>query len=213
MISRERVWRELFLAMDEEEAPIVLAALDAHGAIQALLGEGIKKPGIAELDKVRQRVLVEPDLDRYVLYTGVLLRGSDASPSRLEGSGFSQKRARAVLQIARELGRFERALGDAITDRQRFRLMKSATPEMLTLVAAERPDEQPHIARFHNFKKFKLALRGNDLEVPGGPHVAKALERTREAVFTGEIPAEQARAYARNMALKYLDHEQQLDPK
>ena len=50
-------------------------------------------------------------------------------------------------------------------------------------------------------------LRGNDLDVEPGPHVAKALERTREAVFTGEVAAEEARAFARQMALQYLDRE------
>jgi tRNA nucleotidyltransferase/poly(A) polymerase len=213
MISRERVWRELFLAMDEEEAPIVLVALYAHGALTALLGDDIKAPGIADLDKVRQRVMADRDLDPHVLYTGVLLRGSEASPQQLEGSGFSQKRARAVLQIARDMSKFERALGDAANERQRFRLMKTATPEMLTLVAADRPDEERHIVRFQQFQKFKLPLRGNDLEVPGGPHVAKALERTREAVFTGEIAADQARSFARDMAIKYLNREPQPEQK
>src|SRR5512138_2065403 len=47
MISRERVWRELFLAMEEEEAPIVLVALYAHGALSALLGDDIRAPGIS----------------------------------------------------------------------------------------------------------------------------------------------------------------------
>ncbi len=213
MISRERVWREMFLAMDEEEAPIVLLALYAHGALSALLGDDIQAPNVSELDKVRQRVLGDPDLDRYVLYTGVLLRDSDASVLRLEGSGFSQKRARSVLQIARDLGKFEKALGDAVTDRQRFRLMKTATPEMLTLVIADRPDEEARVARFHEFQKFKLPLRGNELEVPGGPHVARALERTREAVFTGEIPAHEAQSFARDMALKYLHRAEQSEHK
>jgi hypothetical protein len=35
--------------------------------------------------------------------------------------------------------------------------------------------------------------------------VAKALERTREAVFTGEIPQAEAKTFAREMAIKYLD--------
>jgi hypothetical protein len=76
---------------------------------------------------------------------------------------------------------------------------------MLVLVAAERPAERPHLQRFQEFEKFRLPLRGNDLEVPGGPHVAKALERTREAVFSGEIPAEQARSYAREVARRLLE--------
>jgi hypothetical protein len=61
------------------------------------------------------------------------------------------------------------------------------------------------VARFQEFQNFKLPLRGNDLEVPGGPHVAKALERTREAVFTGEIGPSDAQSYARELAKKYLE--------
>ena len=36
------------------------------------------------------------------------------------------------------------------------------------------------------------------------PFIARALERTREAVFTGEIPPDQARSFARDTAIKYL---------
>jgi len=95
----------------------------------------------------------------------------------------------------------------ATTDPQRFRILKHASPEMLSVVAATLPDEQQHVQRYHEFRKFELPLRGNDLEVPGGPHIAKALERTREAVFTGEIDPGQARDFARAMAIKYLDRE------
>jgi len=43
--------------------------------------------------------------------------------------------------------------------------------------------------------------------VPSGPHIAKALERTREAVFNGEIEPAEARSYARAMAKRYLERE------
>jgi len=75
---------------------------------------------------------------------------------------------------------------------------------MLTVIAVEHPDERPRIERWREYKQFTIPLRGNDLEVPGGPHIAKALERTREAVFNGEIAPDQARSYAREMAKKYL---------
>ncbi|MGZ4777836.1 MAG: hypothetical protein ACXV5L_01465, partial [Thermoanaerobaculia bacterium] len=149
------------------------------------------------------QVLRNPALDKYVVYTAALLRG-DASPVDLEGSGFSQKRARNVVQIANEMGRFTDSLDEATTDRARLRLLKHASPEMLSAIAIARPDENHFIERYQQFEKFKLPLRGNDLEVEAGPHVARALERTREAVFTGEIPAEEARTFARAMAMKYL---------
>ena len=203
-ISKERLWRELFLAMDEENAPAVLEALNQSGALSVLFGGPASTDS---LENIAKQIGERPELDRYVLYTGALLRGMTPDPSLLEGSGFSQKRAKSVLQIARDMPRFEEALQDARSERQRFRLFKSVSPEVLRLIAAERPAESGHVARFEEFQKFRLALRGNDLEVPLGPHVAKALERTRVAVFTGEIQPDEARAFAREMAIKYLSRE------
>jgi tRNA nucleotidyltransferase (CCA-adding enzyme) len=203
-VSKERIWRELFLAMEEEDAPGVLSALVDNGATEVLFGR--RETPRSRLDVVQGQIANDPDLDREVMYTAVLLYGN-ASPLDLEGSGFSQKRARNVVQIANELPRFGDALAEATSDRQRFRIFKKASPEMLSVVAAMLPDETPHVARFHEYLAFELGLRGNDLEVPGGPHIAKALERTREAVFTGEIDPGQARVFAREMAIKYLDRE------
>jgi tRNA nucleotidyltransferase (CCA-adding enzyme) len=204
-VSRERLWRELFQAMDEAGAPRVLSALNDQGAIELLLGTRATGDLVSRLSGIQRQLEANDDLDRYVLFTGALLRGTEPPVTQLEGAGFSQKRARTVLQIANDATRFEDALSEAKSDRQRFRLFKRATPELLSVVAADRPVEEPHVARYHEFRKFKLALRGNDLEVPGGPHVAKALERTREAVFVGEIAPEEARAYAREIAKKYLN--------
>ncbi|HKO56934.1 MAG TPA: hypothetical protein VJ276_13750 [Thermoanaerobaculia bacterium] len=203
-ISKERIWRELFLAMDEADAPHVLTALRDEGALDVLFGPRHDGEGLLRrLEAFRLQVDADPELDRQVLYTAALLRGN-ASPLELEGSGFSQKRARNVVQIANELPRFSDALAEATTDRQRFRVFKSASPEMLSVIAALQPAETEHVARFHEYRNFKLPLRGTDLEVPGGPHIARALERTREAVFTGEIGVDEARAFAREMAMKYL---------
>src|SRR5688500_12791177 len=111
-VSRERIWRELFLAMDEEEAPAVLAALAREGVLDVLFGARRSDDLEAHLQRVREQVTRNADLDRYVIYTGVLLRG-DASPVDFEGSGFSQKRARAVVEIANEVPRFEESLAGA----------------------------------------------------------------------------------------------------
>ena len=205
-VSRERLWREVFLAMDEDEAPAVLTALRDAGALDVLFGPR-RTPDLREkLEAVRGTIESESDLNRHVIYTGLLLRG-DASPIDFEGSGLSQKRARAVVEIANELPRLRESLQDTTTNRQRFKLYRSVSPEMLAVAAAEHPDEMPRIERWREFARFILQVRGNDLEVPAGPHVAKALERTREAVFNGEIPAEEARSYARDLAKRYLEEE------
>lgn len=202
-VTKERLWRELFLAMDEVEAPRVLADLAGRGALDSLFGRRPAPNAAGMLDKIHRALVSDTDLDRYVLYTGALLRG-DASPIDLEGSGFSQKRARKVVQIANEMPSFEESLERAADDRQRFKLYRSVSAEMLCAVVAEHPEEAEHLRRYEEFQNFKLPLRGNDLEVPGGPHVAQALERTREAVWAGEIPPDEARRFAKEMALQYL---------
>ncbi|HEX6100718.1 MAG TPA: hypothetical protein VF432_30655 [Thermoanaerobaculia bacterium] len=201
-VSKERIWRELFLVMDEDEAPAILTDLSHRGVLLTLFGRRGNGDLLARLESIREQLY--PELDRYVLYTGTLLRG-DASPIDFEGSGFTQKRARAVVEIANELPRVLESLATATEDRERFRIYRSVTPEMLALVAAERPEEREHLQRFVEFENFRLPLRGNDLEVPGGPHIARALEQTREAVFSGEIPAEQARSYAKAVARRLLE--------
>jgi tRNA nucleotidyltransferase (CCA-adding enzyme) len=206
-IARERIWRELFLAFEEESAPNAIAALSAAGVLEVLFE---KRPYDRDLETRLQqtaRALAGTSLDKQVMYTAALLHGN-ASPVDLEGSGFSQKRARNIVQLANELPRFTDALSETKSDRHRFRLFKHASPEMLSIVAAVMPDEQPNVAKFQEFQSFKLPLRGNDLEVPLGPHVAKALERTREAVFTGEIPQAEAKTFAREMAIKYLESQE-----
>lgn len=203
-VSKERVWRELFLAMDEPEAPAILSELSERGALQLLFGRRGNGTLRARLDTARAALDASPNLDRYVLYTAILLRG-DASPVDFEGSGISQKRARTIIEIANELPRIEESLAAANDERERFAILRRVAPETLAVIAAEHPEQTEHIRRFIEFSGFKLPLRGNDLEVPGGPHVAVALEQARQAVFNGEIAPEQARSYAREVARRLMD--------
>src|SRR5205814_4299200 len=132
------------------------------GALGVLFGK--RKADLESLQRVQRQIAANPELDRYVLFTSALLLG-DASPVELEGSGFSQKRARNVVQIANELPRFSDALSEAKSDHQRFRILSHASPELLSVVAATLPDEQQHAQRFHDFRKVDLPLRGNHLQV------------------------------------------------
>jgi tRNA nucleotidyltransferase/poly(A) polymerase len=198
-VSRERIWRELFLAMDEASAPAVLGSLASQGALEILFGRRISDDLPERLERVRAQLERDPSLDAYVLYTGTLLRG-DASPVDFEGSGFSHKRARAIVEIANELPRIREELASARDDGTRFHIFRNLSPEMIATVASEIPQEQETVDRYREFELFRLPLRGNDLAVPGGPHIAQALEQTREAVFRGEIAPDEARTYARKVA-------------
>lgn len=203
-VSKERLWRELFLVMDEPYAPAILPELIDRGALDLLFGRRSSK-GLGErLERVHAAVVADEELDRYVLYTGELLRG-DASPVDFEGSGFSQKKARTIVEIANEIPRLKESLAESANDRERFVIYRKLSPETLAAIVAETPEQESLVARYREFEKFQLPLRGNDLEVPGGPHVAQALERTREAVFVGEIPAEEARRFAKQEARRLME--------
>lgn len=207
-ISRERLWRELSFAMDEDCAPEILVAFMKAGVLRALFPLQETAGAQERLRAVRDALVADPDADRYVLYTGVLLREAGATPSDLEGSGFSQKRARTALLIANELPRVARAVADSNNDRQRFRIFKRLPEDVLTTLTLEFPDSASGVRKYREFRAFSIPIRGNDLEIPTGPHIAKALERTREAVFTGEVPVEDARSFARDLALKYFSQHQ-----
>jgi tRNA nucleotidyltransferase/poly(A) polymerase len=198
-VSRERIWRELFLAMDEREAPAILTSLGSIGALDTLFGRRPSVDQEASFAEAQRLLEEDPSLDRAVLFTGLLLHG-DASPVDFEGSGFSQKRARAVVEIANDTPHLEELLIRASDETEKFRIYRRISPEMLALLRTRLSVEDPSIQRFHEFERFVLPIRGNDLDVPPGPHVALALEKTRQAVFSGEIAADQARAYARDTA-------------
>jgi tRNA nucleotidyltransferase (CCA-adding enzyme) len=203
-VSKERIWRELFLAMDEEEAPQVLEELAARGALDVLFGRRTSGELRARVEAYAAASPSDAAMDRHVLLTGALLRG-DASPVDFEGSGFSQKRARAVVEIANDVPRLLESLRNDLDERQRFRIYKALSLETRLALGAERPDELPHLRRFEEFQTFQIPVRGTDLEVPGGPHVARAIERTREAVFNGEISADEARTYAKRVVKELME--------
>ncbi|HYS55350.1 MAG TPA: hypothetical protein VER58_16455 [Thermoanaerobaculia bacterium] len=205
-VSKERLWRELFLAFEEESAPAVMEAL--NNVLEVLFGP--RQIDRSRLELAQQIAKSDTSLDREVLFTSAILRGN-ASPVDFEGSGFSQRRARNVMQIANEVARYFDALSEATTERQRFRLLKHASPELQAVLAAIGRSE--HVTRFQEYRNFRLPLRGSDLDVPVGPHIAKAIERTREAVFVGEITPEEAQAFAQRMAIKYLNPQEGKDGK
>ena len=195
-VSKERLWRELFLAFEEERAADVVAALHRAGALEVLFGRReIEREWLERSQRVAN---ANPSLDRQALFLSAILNGN-ASPVDMEGSGLSQQRQRVVVQIANEAGRFSDAVIEAATDRARFKVLKKASPELLAVL----PPEQ--VGKYREFLNFRIPLRGTDLDVTAGPHIARALEKAREAVFLGEIPADEARTFARELAIKYLD--------
>ncbi len=213
-VSRERLWRELFLAIDEPKAPAILTELRRNGALDLLVGAARDHTSLERrLERSLDEAQRDETIDRYALFTGLLLAGTEGDATMLEGTGFSHKRLRSVLQIARDLPAVERDLEQAGSEALRFRIFKAQSKEALAVMAADRSGIAEEIVRFRSFREFSLPVKGNDLQVPPGPHVARALERTREAVWFGQITQQEAPAFATKLALKYLSREEQSGPK
>src|SRR5439155_19023927 len=119
-VSKERLWRELSLAFEEANTPRAIEALNNAGALDVLFDR--RQIDRARLERFEQVLKSNPTLDRAVLYTSAILHGN-ASPVDLEGSGFSQRRARNIMQIANEISRYADSLSEASTERHRFRLL------------------------------------------------------------------------------------------
>src|SRR5581483_10550479 len=99
-VSKERLWRELFLAFEELNAAEVIERLNRAGALDVLFGR--RDFQREQIELAQQIASASPSLDREVLFLSAILYGN-ASPVDLEGSGLSQQRARVVVQIANEV--------------------------------------------------------------------------------------------------------------
>lgn len=204
-VTRERVWRELLLAMDEPKAGELLIKILERGALNELL----ETDG---LGKEVKRVLLAADqgretgqaIDYHLFYTAlVLLRNVDPL-SAMAGSGFSDRRIRGVLEIIDGIERLSPALTGETDERSRVVLLRGKSEETLAALLAWNGDLEPTILRARELRGMRLTIRGDELGVVSGPHIARALEVAREALFWGDIGPEGVDEYARALARSYL---------
>jgi hypothetical protein len=138
-------------------------------------------------------------IDRDVAFVGAMLRGNLRAEELLSGAGFSAARRSRVIEIASMPQGLPRRSSSS-----RFSGFRSRSRESLAVLRAEDPDAAHAVDEFFGLLRVNLPFRGNQLGVPPGPHIALAMERTREALFSGETSQREARAFARAKALQYL---------
>lgn len=109
-----------------------------------------------------------------------------------------------MLAGAGSLENIVEAIGDAHSDAERYSVCRAASKELLAVAAAASPSIEPMVMRYLASLTREIGVRGDQLGVPPGPHVARALDRTRQALFAGEIAALDARTFACAKALQYL---------
>ncbi|HSN68975.1 MAG TPA: hypothetical protein VLV48_07005 [Thermoanaerobaculia bacterium] len=200
-VSRERLWRELRLAMLEERAADALEALASAGALDALLGS-VRSSARGELLRRAEALRQQPGIDAELLFLDALL-GPDATPSQvLPGSGLSSHR-QMILRSLRAAEDVAARVAAAAGREERVALLDQIPAETLAVLqldprAAEAAKDQLR------YRETALPFDGTQLEVPAGAHVGAALREARRAIALGAIPPEEALAFARARALEYL---------
>ncbi len=208
-ISRERVWREILIAMADSEPAETLIAMRQWGLLEPFLETSSFNDEL--LRSAGRQLSIPTDIDREVVFAGVLLEGAAQPERTLDGAGFSLARKKRAVALVDDAHQLSRQLTEADSPLEQLRLCAGASDEVNVVAASVSSDAAEMIRQFAGYANLALGIRGDELELPPGPHIAKALESTREAVFLGVIPPGEALAFARNIGLQYLSDEKERD--
>lgn len=204
-ISRERVWREIFIAMKDSRPAETLIGMRKWDLLEPFLLSSAASDDL--LRQIDQSLALTPQADREVIYSGVLLGDASHPGESLEGSGFSKARARRAATLMNDARLLADGLERAATPLKQLRLAAQAGDETRVVAGAISDDAARTLRGFAGYRQVALGFRGDELGLPAGPHIARALEAAREAVFLEVIPPAEARTFARSIGLKYLNGE------
>jgi tRNA nucleotidyltransferase (CCA-adding enzyme) len=200
-VSRERLWRELRLAMSEERAADALQALASAGALDALLGAVRRAERNERLRRV-ESLRAQPRLDAEILFLDALLAPEAVGEEVLPGSGLSSHR-KAILRALRDADAIAGTIAAAGGRLERMARLDHAPAELLAVL---RFDERAAAAAEDQARcrETPLPFRGDAIGIEQGPHVGAALRDTRRAIALGTVHPDEALAFARSRALEYL---------
>lgn len=200
-VSKQRVWRELQLAIDELRGGEVLGNFADAGALRELLGVGRLTP--RERDE-----LLRLDL---VLSWGVAVDRTTVCLSALEPrvlpagvTGMTSKRAERIRQVgarrrsvARRLERHEGA--------RLFFLCESELPETLVAAAALSDAAASKVQAWLE-RSRRISVPRDAVPRNAGPAFRRILRHVRVASLCGTLTPEEAPPFARRKLIKYLRH-------
>lgn len=198
-VSPERLWRELFLAVAEPDRASVLDAFSRAGALRVLGCSGSEPEVLRRADELLKLFSADARV------TFLILLCARAEEAALAPSGLTGRQITTVRDAAVAQRKLATSLRDTMSDRDKIRLAAAAPSELLLATAARNPDLTPLVQRAVEYQNAKIGVRGDELDVPPGPHIGLALERTREALFFGDIAPHEALIFARRAALEYLE--------
>lgn len=204
-VSPERVWREFALCLREPEPATVLERLVRHGILQTWLGAPSVDPALHARLFLLSALCREWDgIDEEVLYLAALREGM-AGATTPEGTGFSRRRRELLDRlVVRTEERLEQWLSlETAEDRARFCLDLKGEEVIFLALRVDRPAEIAAMCR--ELHSLRLPFDGDDLGVPPGPHIGRALRDARVIAWLETMPLEALLEFARRTALRYLN--------
>lgn len=201
-VSRERLWREFSIALTEPDRATILYEFARAGALAVLTGRTSAEPETLERLGRADKLLRILPADASSVFLAIL--GVDQGPERFRGSGLTAGQIDAVNTSATEASRLSSQARER-SEREAFELLRRGSPETLVVAAVLDPAIEPLVARFGEYSNLQIGVRGSQLGVPPGPHIGRALEATRAALFFGDIAPAEAADFARRAAQEYLE--------
>ncbi len=205
-LSRERIWRELILAIREPRGPVIVRTLLERELLRPILGPPLGPAAVEQrLSRIRSSEPASPGADLEVLALAAILFESEDPEPILESLPLSGRQRREAAALVDESEQFHLKLLEAPGPAERLRLCGRQSDSMLAFVRSWTAEAREIVEAYLRYRRLSLGFGGEALQVPPGPHVGRALQRTREAVFLEEIAPEEALSFAQREALQYLN--------
>ncbi|MBW3671336.1 MAG: hypothetical protein KY432_06645 [Acidobacteria bacterium] len=203
-VSPQRLWRELVICFREPDPASTVASLLRTGVLQSWTGVDAVDPRLSSRLNLLQEACSEmTGLDEEVLFVATLI---DSMPGASIPAGLSLSRHRHDL--------FERLLHESpktferwpslTSDEDRARFCLELSPEEFVFFAIGNRDAREILEICRGVHDQSLPFGGDDLRVPPGPHVGKALRDARVRAWLDPASPEALLEFARKAALRYL---------
>lgn len=198
-VTRERLWKEIDIACIETAPVHVMRTFAERGCLDSLFGPLNRQFPSCLPDNLE----IPAGIDPRVVIIGTLVRGKGAR------SFESLPWDRATIAKIRAIAERDPSLGHSLASLEnpddRYNACESASDEERFLASVEAPEVAGIVSSFVETIRSTRSIRGDGLGVPPGPWIGRALGETRRRVFAGTIGAGEASAFARQLAMKYLN--------
>lgn len=203
-VSPQRIWRELVICLREPDPASTVASLLRTGVLQSWTGVDSVDPRMgSRLNPLREACSEIPGLDEEVLFLATLIDGMPGAAIPA-GLGLSRRRHDLLDRLLDESPQSFDRWQSLTSDEERARFCLELSPEEFVYFSIGNRDARQILEICRGVHGQTLPFGGDDLRVPPGPHVGKALRDARVRAWIDPLPPDALLEFARQAALRYL---------